>query len=203
MVEAFGGDVQSINISALKKTNLDLLMEAVAAQAEIMNLKGDPTGLVEGVIIEATNDVHRGKLATALIQRGTLRKGDVLGKWKICFLPWDSLFFIFYFVLNNSSIIKTKIFLVSGLAWAKVRAMFDESGSIVSQAGLSDAVQIIGWRELPIAGDEILEVESEKQAHMVMRYRNGKLGETKSMEQKIVADQKHQEHLVVSNACLV
>ncbi|XP_058799881.1 translation initiation factor IF-2, mitochondrial [Phymastichus coffea] len=163
VVEALGGDVQSINISALKKTNLDLLMEAVATQAEIMNLKGDPTGMVEGVVIEATNDVHRGKLATALIQRGTLRKGDVL---------------------------------VSGLAWAKVRAMFDENGLIVSEANLSDAVQIIGWRELPEAGEEILEVESEKQAHMVVRYRNEKLGQVKSIEQKIVADQKHQEHLI-------
>ena len=78
-VEALGGDVQSVNISALKGTNLDQLMEAVLAQAEIMDLKGDPTGLVEGVVIEASTDPHRGKLATALIQRGTLRKGDVLG----------------------------------------------------------------------------------------------------------------------------
>lgn len=49
-------------------------------QAEIMNLKGDPTGLVEGVIIECTNDIGRGKLVTALIQRGTLKKGCLLGK---------------------------------------------------------------------------------------------------------------------------
>lgn len=55
-------------------------MEAVLAQAEVMDLKGDPTGLVEGVVIESTYDQGRGKLSTALIQRGTLRKGDVLGK---------------------------------------------------------------------------------------------------------------------------
>ena len=79
VVEALGGEIQSVNISALKGTNLDQLMEAVMTQAEIMALKGDPTGLVEGVVIESTNDTHRGKLATALVQRGTLRKGDVLG----------------------------------------------------------------------------------------------------------------------------
>ncbi|OXU17644.1 hypothetical protein TSAR_000745 [Trichomalopsis sarcophagae] len=162
-VEDLGGDVQSVNISALQGTNLNQLMDAVLAQAEIMSLKGDPKGPVEGVVIEATSDLHRGNLATALIQRGTLRKGDVL---------------------------------VCGLAWAKVRSMFDHSGSIISQAGLSDAVQIIGWRDLPVAGDEILEVESEKRAHMVMKYRHAKLGESKSAEQKIVADKKHQEHLI-------
>ncbi|XP_001600208.1 translation initiation factor IF-2, mitochondrial [Nasonia vitripennis] len=162
-VEDLGGDVQSVNISALQGTNLNQLMDAVLAQAEIMSLKGDPKGPVEGVVIEATSDLHRGKLATALIQRGTLRKGDVL---------------------------------VCGLAWAKVRSMFDHSGSIISQAGLSDAVQIIGWRDLPVAGDEILEVESERRAHMVMKYRHAKLGESKSVEQKIVADEKHQEHLI-------
>ncbi|XP_014226566.1 translation initiation factor IF-2, mitochondrial [Trichogramma pretiosum] len=163
IVEELGGDVQSINISALKRTNLDQLIDAVAAQAEIMALKGDPTGLVEGVIIEATNDLHRGKLATALIQRGTLRKGDIL---------------------------------VSGLAHAKVRAMFDHSGTVVTEAGISDAVQIIGWRELPIAGEEILEVENEKRANQVMKFRNAKLNEQKSIEHKVAAEEKHKIHRV-------
>lgn len=80
LVEALGGDIQSVNISALHGTNLDTLTEAVALQAEIMELKGDPTGLVEAVIIECSTDLYRGKLATALIQRGTLRKGALLGK---------------------------------------------------------------------------------------------------------------------------
>lgn len=79
LVEDLGGEVQSINISALKKLNLVDLTEAVAAQAELMSLKGDPTGLVEAVVIEASNDPKRGKLATVLIQRGTLKKGAFLG----------------------------------------------------------------------------------------------------------------------------
>ena len=87
---------------------------------------------------------------------------------------------------------------VSGLAYAKVRAMFDHAGTVVSEAGLSDAVQIIGWRELPLAGDEILEVENEKKAHLVMKFRKSRYGEAKSVEQKIVADEKNKQHRVVS-----
>lgn len=78
-VEDLGGEVQSVNISALKKTNIYNLTEAVAAQAELMDLQGDPTGFVEAVVIEASNDPGRGKLATILIQRGTLKKGAYLG----------------------------------------------------------------------------------------------------------------------------
>lgn len=79
-VEAVGGDVQCVNISALHGTNVDTLTEAITLQAELIGLKGDPTGLVEAVLIECSTDLHRGKLATALIQRGTLRKGAFLGK---------------------------------------------------------------------------------------------------------------------------
>lgn len=79
-VEALGGEVPSVNISALKGLNLKDLVETIVAQAEIMDLKGDPKGPVEGVVIEVSTEVGRGKLATALIQRGTLRKGAILGK---------------------------------------------------------------------------------------------------------------------------
>ncbi|XP_015588202.1 translation initiation factor IF-2, mitochondrial isoform X2 [Cephus cinctus] len=162
LVEDLGGDIQSINISALKGTNLTNLTEAIAAQAEVMELKGDPTGLVEGIVIESTNHPGRGKLSTALIQRGTLRRGAVL---------------------------------VSGLAWAKVRSMFDDSGKLVNEAKLAEAVQIIGWRVLPSAGDEIIEVENEKRAHQVLRYREARLSHQKSLEQQEAADKKHQDYL--------
>lgn len=84
-VEALGGDVQSVHISALHGTNVNTLTEAIALQAELIGLKGDPTGLVEAVVIECSTDLYRGKLATALIQRGTLRKGACLGKCLGCF----------------------------------------------------------------------------------------------------------------------
>lgn len=82
--EEMGGDVQIVPISALNKTNLNLLKEVIWTQAEIMELKGDPKGLVEGFVIESTQDLHLGKLATVLIKRGNLSKGDYLiagGTW--------------------------------------------------------------------------------------------------------------------------
>jgi len=84
-VEAMGGEIQSINISALHGTNIDILTEAIVLQAEIIGLKGDPTGFVEAAVIECSTDHYRGKLATALIRRGTLRKGSFLGKDRIYF----------------------------------------------------------------------------------------------------------------------
>ncbi|XP_070160540.1 mitochondrial translation initiation factor 2 [Polyergus mexicanus] len=161
-VEALGGDIQCVSISALHGTNINTLTETIVLQAELIELKGDPTGLVEAVIIESSIDRYRGKLATVLIQRGTLRKGA---------------------------------FLVSGLAWAKVRAMFDHSGNPITEAKLSEAVQIIGWKDLPSAGDEVLEVENEKRVHMVMRYREAQKAMQLTQEHKTAADKKHEEHL--------
>lgn len=59
-VESLGGDIQAIPVSALKGTNLDQLTEAISLQAELLDLKADPTGLVEGVVIESSMDPHRG-----------------------------------------------------------------------------------------------------------------------------------------------
>ena len=78
IVEGMGGDVQDVEVSALKKTNLDGLLEAVALQAEILELKANPDRAAEATVIEARLDKGRGPLATVLVQRGTLRVGDVI-----------------------------------------------------------------------------------------------------------------------------
>lgn len=96
-----------------------------------MGLKADPTGLVEGIVIESKTDPRRGKLSTAIVSRGTLRKGSVL---------------------------------LSGLAHAKVRGLFDHNGQPLTEAPPGTPVEILGWRELPLAGELILEVESEVRA---------------------------------------
>ena len=73
IVEAMGGDVQDVEVSALKKTNLDRLLEAINLQAEILELKANPDRPAEATVVEAKLDKGRGPLATVLVQRGTLR----------------------------------------------------------------------------------------------------------------------------------
>jgi translation initiation factor IF-2 len=77
-VEQLGGEVQSIEVSATKRTNLDKLEEAILLQAELLDLKANPERPADGVVIEAKLDQGRGSVATVLVQRGTLKVGDVL-----------------------------------------------------------------------------------------------------------------------------
>jgi len=77
VVEELGGEVLDVEVSALKKTNLDKLEEAILLQAELLDLKANPERPAEGVVIEARLERGRGPVATVLIQRGTLRIGDI------------------------------------------------------------------------------------------------------------------------------
>ncbi|MGE0724570.1 MAG: translation initiation factor IF-2 [Alphaproteobacteria bacterium] len=77
VVEKLGGDVIDVEVSALKRTNLDKLEEMILLQAEVLDLKSNPDRSAEGVVIEAKLERGRGAVATVLIQRGTLRVGDV------------------------------------------------------------------------------------------------------------------------------
>ena len=77
-VEQLGGEIQSIEVSATKKMNLDKLEEAILLQAELLEFKANPNRLADGVVIEAQLDPGRGSVATVLVQRGTLKVGDVL-----------------------------------------------------------------------------------------------------------------------------
>ena len=77
VVEDMGGEVQDVEVSALKKTGLDKLLEAIQLQAELLELKANPDRAAEATVIEAKLDKGRGPLATVLVQRGTLKVGDV------------------------------------------------------------------------------------------------------------------------------
>jgi translation initiation factor IF-2 len=77
-VESLGGDVLDVEVSALKKMNLERLLETIGLQAEILDLKANPRRLAEGTVIEAKLDRGRGPVATVLIQRGTLDIGDII-----------------------------------------------------------------------------------------------------------------------------
>ncbi|KFP24382.1 hypothetical protein N325_08637 [Colius striatus] len=159
--EEFGGDVQAVNISALKGENLMVLAEATVALAEMLELKADATGLVEGTVIESRKDRGKGPVTTAIIQRGTLRKGCVL---------------------------------VAGKTWAKVRFMFDENGKAVEAASPGIPVEIMGWKEVPSAGDEILEVESEQRAHEVVAWRTYAEQQEKLKKDVEVIEAKQKAH---------
>ncbi|NXY10930.1 IF2M factor, partial [Pteruthius melanotis] len=159
--EEFGGDVQAVNISALKGENLMVLAEATVALAEVLELKADATGLVEGTVIESRKDRGKGPLTTAIIQRGTLRKGCVL---------------------------------VAGKTWAKVRFLFDENGKAVDAASPGIPVEIMGWKESPSAGDEILEVESEQRAQEVVAWRTYVEQQEKMKKDLEVIEAKQREH---------
>ncbi|XP_014750618.1 PREDICTED: translation initiation factor IF-2, mitochondrial [Sturnus vulgaris] len=159
--EEFGGDVQAVNISALKGENLMVLAEATVALAEMLELKADATGLVEGTVIESRKDKGKGPLTTAIIQRGTLRKGCVL---------------------------------VAGKTWAKVRFLFDENGKAVDSASPGIPVEIMGWKESPSAGDEILEVESEQRAQEVVAWRTYVEQQERMKKDLEVIEAKQKEH---------
>ncbi|XP_071453637.1 translation initiation factor IF-2, mitochondrial [Hetaerina americana] len=161
-LEELGGEVQAVPISALKAKGIDELIEAIALQAELLNLRGDPLGPVEAVVVESKVDPRRGKLATALVQRGTLTKGVVL---------------------------------VAGEAWAKVRALFDDKGKVLTSAPPSTPVEVVGWRELPSAGDEILQVDSERVAHEVIKFRKNQKQQQKQELDYEAVKMKEAEHL--------
>ncbi|KAJ8246191.1 hypothetical protein GJAV_G00264710 [Gymnothorax javanicus] len=160
--EELGGDVQAVHVSALKGENLLELAEATVALAEVLELKGDPKGLVEGTVIESRTDRGKGPVTSAIIQRGTLRKGCVL---------------------------------VAGKAWAKVRFLTDENGLPAKEAGPSIVVAISGWKELPSAGEEILEVESEQRAREVVEWRQYVDSQERQQQDLQVIQAKQQEHL--------
>jgi translation initiation factor IF-2 len=142
VVEQLGGDVQDVEVSALKGTNLDGLLDAIALQAEILELRANPHRAAEGTVIEAKLDKGRGPLATVLVQRGTLKVGDVL---------------------------------VVGAASGKVRAMTDDHGKQVREAGPSMPVEVLGLGSVPSAGDQLTVVENEARAREVAAYRQGVL----------------------------
>ena len=78
ITESLSGDVQSVHVSALKKTGLEDLAEAISMQAELMDLKANPKRSADGLVIESKIEKGRGPVATLLVKRGTLKRGDIV-----------------------------------------------------------------------------------------------------------------------------
>ncbi|MDC0148304.1 translation initiation factor IF-2 [Alphaproteobacteria bacterium] len=145
--EEMGGDTQMIEVSAQTGDGLDDLLEAVALQAELMELKANANREAEGVVIEAKLDKGRGPVATVLVQRGTLRVGDV-------------------FVVGSES--------------GRVRALVNDRGEQIKEAGPSMPVEVLGAGGAPGAGTIFSVVENEARARDVAEYRSRKERETAS-----------------------
>ena len=137
-VESFGGDVVDVEVSAKNKTNLDKLLEMIALQADLLDLKTNPDRPAEGTVIEAKLDRGRGPVATVLVQRGTLKVGDII---------------------------------VAGGEMGRVRALINDQGDTVDEAGPSVPVEVLGFNGPPEAGDRLAVVDNEARAREVTSYR--------------------------------
>ena len=138
IVEAMSGDVLDVEVSALTGQGLDTLLENIVLQSELQDLKANPNRAAEGAVIEAKLDTGRGPVATVLVQRGTLKTGDIF---------------------------------VVGEQWGKVRALVNDQGDRVKQAGPSVPVEVLGLNGTPEAGDVLNVVEDEAKAREIADYR--------------------------------
>jgi translation initiation factor IF-2 len=138
VVEEMSGDVQDVEVSAKTGKGIDNLLEAIALQAEILELRSNPNRQAAGAVIEAKLDSGRGPVATVLVQNGTLRKGDIF---------------------------------VVGQQWGKVRALINDKGEPVAEAGPSVPVEVLGLSGTPHAGDTLNVVNTEAEAREIADYR--------------------------------
>ena len=145
VVESLGGDVLDVEVSAKEKINIDKLEEAILLQSELLELKANPHRSAQGVVVEAKMEQGRGSVATVLIERGTLRTGDIF---------------------------------VAGSEWGRVRAMIDDRGSVVDNAGPAHPVEVLGLQGTPSAGDIINVVGDEARAREIAEYRTRQLRQT-------------------------
>jgi translation initiation factor IF-2 len=144
LVEQWGGDVVSVEVSAVKKQGIDDLLDMILLTADILDLKATPEMAAKGVVLEARKETGRGIVATVLVQDGTLRITDA--------------FF-------------------SGATSGKVRAMTDERGERIKEAGPATPVQVTGFDDVPNAGDSLQVVDEQTQARIIGQMRQDKARE--------------------------
>lgn len=133
-VEQWGGSVSCIEVSARTGQGMPQLLETLALEAEVLELKASKSARARGAVVESKLDAGKGSMATILIQNGTLHVGD----------PF-----------------------VCGVYAGRVRAMFDDRGKQMKEAGPSTPCQVLGFDGTPQAGDELAVVEDEKTAREI------------------------------------
>ncbi|MDA9339326.1 translation initiation factor IF-2, partial [Flavobacteriaceae bacterium] len=152
LVEEWGGKIQSHDVSALKGTGVDELLEKVLLEAEFLELKANPNKAAIGSVVEAYLDKGKGYISTILVQSGTLKIGD---------------------------------YLLAGQHSGKVKAMQDERGNPIIEAGPSTPVSILGLDGAPQAGDKFNVFDDEKEAKQIAVKR------TQLVREQSVRTQKH------------
>ncbi|KXV14939.1 translation initiation factor IF-2 [Gluconobacter oxydans] len=150
VVEEMGGDTQDVEVSALKRIGLDKLEECILLQSEMLDLKANPDRVAEGVVIESRLDRGRGPVAAVLVQKGTLRRGDIV---------------------------------VAGAEWGRVRAVLDDRGRQVKEAGPSMPVEVLGLTGVPGAGEPFVVVENDARAREISEFRQRKIKEKEAASQ--------------------
>ncbi len=138
LVESWGGKYPDVEISAKLGTNVDELLETIALEAEVLDLKANPSGKARGIVVESKLDKGVGALATVLVSRGTIKIGDP-------------------FVCGDYS--------------GRVRALKDDHGRRIKSAGPSTPVEILGFSDVPRAGDNLIVMKNDKEARDVSTQR--------------------------------
>ncbi len=149
VVEDFGGDVVTVQVSATKGTGIDDLLEAISLVAEISEFKANPDRPADGVIVEAELDSSRGPIATLLVKGGTLHQGDAV---------------------------------VVGEISGKIKAMFDDHGKRIREAGPSTPAVLMGLEAVPEAGDKLRVVPDERLARQIVDERKRRRAERELTE---------------------
>ncbi|GIU92439.1 MAG: hypothetical protein KatS3mg011_1345 [Acidimicrobiia bacterium] len=134
ITEELGGDVPSVEVSAVTGQGVDQLLEIIDLIAQLQEYKANPDAPAVGVVIESQLDPRMGPTATVIVKRGTLRQGDSF---------------------------------VAGAVSGRVRAMMDDQGRRLREAGPSTPVLIMGWSDVPTAGDILEVVENDKEARRI------------------------------------
>ncbi|MEZ5175890.1 MAG: translation initiation factor IF-2 [Acidimicrobiia bacterium] len=146
VVEELGGETPAVELSALTGQGVDDLLEMISLVAEVEELTANPKARAIGTVIEAQLEIGRGPVATVIVQRGTLKKGDAI---------------------------------VAGPTSGRVRAMFDGSGEELTAAGPSTPVLVMGWDDVPTAGDMFEVTKNERTARKLAQ---AKVDELRSKE---------------------
>ncbi|GAB3722433.1 hypothetical protein GCM10028816_10340 [Spirosoma lituiforme] len=144
LVEEWGGKYQAQEISSKSGLGVDDLLEKVLLEAELLELKANPSRRALGTVIEASLDKGRGYVSTVLVENGTLRQGDIM---------------------------------LVGAHYGRIRAMTDDRGERIKEAGPSQPVQILGLPGAPQAGDKFNVMETDREAREIANKREQLLRE--------------------------